>query len=615
MNGESGQKSRGLIEGAWRPRSVDTEARTAEIVFSTGADVTRADPFTGELFVERLIISDSAVNLARLRGGAPLLDNHERHGSVRNQLGVVEDGWIDTGSRPPVGVARVRFSERADDVFRDVADGIIRNASIGYSQDKVQLKERKNKPPLIEVQRFTPFEISMTSVPADAGAQVRTATGAQKMEQGSAPTQVQSAELRERERVRFIMDQCKKHQRALGDDFADTLIREGVSIDECRARMLDALVNAPDNNTEIDSRHSPEYGPRDKDFALDVAEGLLVRERILKDTKREGARQFVDKTFAEVAEHALQLGGTDTRSIRDKPTLFKRAFNTSTTLSNVVAHFSTRALMTGYEAVPRTFIDAFRESASTNFRPNERIRVSDTPALALVPEGANYTEVQLSDGKETYTVGKYGHLITYTYELMVNDDLGTLAREFQRGGFAAGVTESNVFWSVITTNDNLSDGNALFNATDGNLVTGVALSADALEDAREYFRNVETENNTKLNLMPRYLFVAPDLERVAEKLVRPPVNHSTADQTTVLSSAYASQLELRVESRLPAGDWMLAADFRQIDTVEYAWLEGKRGVFIDSDQPLESMGIRFRVGDIFGVGAVDRRGLYYNDQA
>ncbi len=58
---------------------------------------------------------------------------------------------------------------------------------------------------------------------------------------------------------------------------------------------------------------------------------------------------------------------------------------------------------------------------------------------------------------------------------------------------------------------------------------------------------------------------------------------------------------------------MLAADFRQIDTCEYSWLDSRRGVFVEQDSDFDSMGLKFRVSDMFGAGCIDRRGLYYQD--
>ena len=599
-----------LIEGIWRPQSANEASRSVEVVFSSGADVLRQSMF-GESYVERLRIDADSVDLSRLRTGAPVLDSHQRDG-VRNVLGTVSDAWIE-GDR---GVARVRFSERAADVWNDVREGILRQVSIGYSRDaEVELDETINGVPVREVTRLTPYEISFVSIGADPHAQVRNheVTTAVRTPQEEEPQMENNVLEIERARCAYIVENCERL--GLPSEFRRELIDKGITRAEAAERILEHKASQPGQVEEIDHRIEPGDGKRAKSFAEDAAEGLLVRERIIPDTKSPRAREFVTASFCDIAERSLSLAGVDHRTIRDKPSLFKRAFITSTTLADTLATFSTRSLMSGYEASPRTFVDAFRESVSRNFKPNERIRVSDTPALAVVAEGDNFQEVTLSDRKESFTVGKYGHILKYTIEALVNDDLGAIGREAERAGFAAATTESDVFWSVITTNGNMSDSTPIFDAGEGNLVTGVALTADALEDAREYFRTVTTENSVKLNLVPRFLFVAPNLERTAEKLVSPPVNHSTATLTDVLSNAYAGSLELRVESRLPAGDWMLAVDYRSVDTLEFAWLEGRRGVFVEQDGDFDSMGIKFRVADMFGAGAIDRRGVYYNDAA
>jgi len=594
------------------PATLNKEARTVEVVWTTGADAPRRDPVTGQLFIERLRVNEESVDLTRLRLGAPVLDSHGR-GSVREQIGVVTNAWITPGK----GHATIQFSARALDLFGDVADGVLRNISVGYAVDESnELDERSGGLPIVEAVKWTPYELSLVSIGADPGAQIRSQADEANhqrnisvMDQDTVtPQPSPGAVAAERKRVSAILDAADKMR--VPQLFARSLIDDGVSLDAARAAIID---EAAKNVVHIDTHFVPGDGKREADFVQDAAEGLLVRERILKDTTSPGAREFVNRSIVDVAEHSLQMAGHNTRSIRDKHTLIERGFITSSTLGSVLATFSTRSLLSGYEAVPRTFIDAFRESSARNFKPNERARVSDTPALALVNEGSNFLETTLSDSKESFSIAKYGHILKYTIEALVNDDLGATAREAERAGFAAATTEGNVFWGVITANATMSDSVALFAAAKSNLVGPVTLSADALEDAREYFRTARTEHNVKLNLAPKFLFVSPTIERTAEKLVRPPINHSAAALTDVLGNSFASSLQLIVEPRLPDGDWLVTADFRQIDTVEYAWLEGRRGVHVDQDGDFDSMGIKFRVSDFFGAGAVDRRGMYYQD--
>jgi hypothetical protein len=153
------------------PASIDTERRTVELIWSTGAAVKRQDWVTGRTFIEELSMDQSHVRLGRLNGGAPLLNSHSQW-RLEAVLGVVERAWLDGGE----GHAVVRFSSRADvdAVWNDVRDGIIRNVSVGY---KVHRFQETSKPgaavPTFLAVDWEPEEISLVSVGADAGAGVR----------------------------------------------------------------------------------------------------------------------------------------------------------------------------------------------------------------------------------------------------------------------------------------------------------------------------------------------------------------------------------------------------------------------------------------------------------
>jgi hypothetical protein len=114
----------------FRPSSIDDEARTVELIASTGEGVRRED-FEGP-FVERLALTSQAVDLSRV-DGMPLLDNHRRQG-LGDVLGVVRSARIESGRL----IITVQVSERAEPVWRDIKAGIIRNVSIGYGVDRFE---------------------------------------------------------------------------------------------------------------------------------------------------------------------------------------------------------------------------------------------------------------------------------------------------------------------------------------------------------------------------------------------------------------------------------------------------------------------------------------------
>ncbi len=100
---------------------------------------------------------DGAADLSRLNDSAPLLFNHQ----VNELLGVVERAVIENGK----GRAVVRWgtSPEAEAKRKDVAAGVLRNVSVGYSIDEAESDDQGRT----LVTRWTPVEISLVSLASD----------------------------------------------------------------------------------------------------------------------------------------------------------------------------------------------------------------------------------------------------------------------------------------------------------------------------------------------------------------------------------------------------------------------------------------------------------------
>ena len=136
----------------------EEDLRSFEFSFSSESPVER--------WFGREVLSHEAgsIDLGRLNDGAPLLWNH----NPDQVIGVVERGWIDGEKRR--GMARVRFSRSAfaEEKLADVRDGILRNVSVGYQiLDAAPLREAEQEG--ILATSWQPLEISLVSIPADAG--------------------------------------------------------------------------------------------------------------------------------------------------------------------------------------------------------------------------------------------------------------------------------------------------------------------------------------------------------------------------------------------------------------------------------------------------------------
>jgi hypothetical protein len=111
---------------------------------------------------EVLVHESGAVDLSFLASGnAPLLDAHERW-SMRNQIGVITDAWIE--DRRIYVTAKFSSADAAQSIRQDVLDDVVRNVSIGYNVMRIERDETSNTNRVV---RWRPYEASFVPVPAD----------------------------------------------------------------------------------------------------------------------------------------------------------------------------------------------------------------------------------------------------------------------------------------------------------------------------------------------------------------------------------------------------------------------------------------------------------------
>jgi hypothetical protein len=159
------------------PATIDPAKRTVEVVWSTGATVRRFSWSRGE-YDEQVVLSGGACDLSRLNAQAPVLIDH--WASVEATVGVVERAWIENDE----GRAVLRFmpegqDEDSDKMWAKVAAGVVRNISAGYFVRRYDITERDGMVPLYRAVDWQPAELSLVAIPADAGAQTRSAAPVQ----------------------------------------------------------------------------------------------------------------------------------------------------------------------------------------------------------------------------------------------------------------------------------------------------------------------------------------------------------------------------------------------------------------------------------------------------
>ncbi|WP_249330847.1 hypothetical protein [Xylella fastidiosa] len=144
--------------------SIDEPSRTLELAFSSEA--AEVQTWSG---VEILGHRPGEVRLHRLGDSAALLLDH----NPRDQIGVVQSASIDRDQR---GRAIVRFgrSPRAEEILRDVLDGIRKHVSVGYLVHQVEVIGQRDAGPCTAPRTGSPLKsplsASLPTPPSASGA-------------------------------------------------------------------------------------------------------------------------------------------------------------------------------------------------------------------------------------------------------------------------------------------------------------------------------------------------------------------------------------------------------------------------------------------------------------
>jgi hypothetical protein len=572
------------------PSTFNADKRTVQVVFSTGADVTRSD-LEGQ-YIERLSLEPAAVDLSQLIGG-PVLDNHDRFSSVRAVLGVVTDAAVD-GTR---GVATVQFSERPEvqGIARDVEQGILRSVSAGYTVQAWRTEKRADGARIKTATRWTPKEVSFTALAADAGARTRGQNMNEELQ-----TQVRN--------MASVM--------GLPAEFADGLIERNASIEDARAAAVAALAT---RTPAIDNRQpamvTREQAPND----LTRAAGEALYSRIDPTFKPdEQSRPFLGRRLADIARDLLRQRGLST--FGSDAEVITRSLNTTSDLANVVGVFANKIAAQYYQVAPSGLkVVCKRGAPHADFKGRNIVRRGELPTLERVNQDGEYKRGSILDDRQSYAIGTYGKVFGMSRQLIINDDLGLLADIASGWGIAAMEFENQTLVTLLTSNSGagptLSDSKALFHSGHANLAgTGTVISDTSFSAGRLALRGMKGLNGTiPINATAKYLVVPAALETAAEKYLAPFYPNTPASV-----NPFTGALTLVVDPRLDAVSvtrWYLFADPAVLPVIEYAYLSGFEGVQVESRVGFDVDGVEIRARLDFGAGGVDFRGAYSNPGA
>lgn len=647
-----------LREARFLPDSFNAEARTIEVVWTTGARARRYNWWREEYYDEELEVSESAVDMSRLNSGACAVLNGHRSWGLEGQIGVVERAWIKDGQ----GHAVLRLSQRDEvaGIVTDIANGIIRNVSVGYSVQTYQITREEGQVPVYRAIAWTPHEISFVAIPADAASMSRSAEPSQgapclfvrapapEVETVEEPNMPQHTAANERaadsavpatpaaapaaasaaapaaadttaadsaSRAADIVDLATRHGFA---DRSAEWIRAGHDLEKVRALILDEMERRDAGAGGHLNRVAAGEDEIDKRRA--AAENMLLARGQVRDPatsqiiRLDPANPMRGFTLLELARASLERAGVRTAGM-DKRELVGRAFTQhSSDFPVVLENAMHKALQNSYALAPSTWQRFCRTGSVSDFRAHNRYRLGSIGNLDSLTELNEFKSKAIPDGeKASIKAGTKGNIINLSRQAIIDDDIGAFVGMAEMLGRVAQRTIEVDAHAYLASNPVMPDGKALFHADHFNLESAGAPSVATIGAASDKMAAQKgLGGDDILDLSPAIFLGNKAYARLADVAVNSTFDPDANNKLQRKNAVHNEVRDIVSTARVTDSKWYLFADPNEAPVIEVAFLDGLSDPFLDLEEGFTVDGARWKVRLDFGIAAIDYRGAVRN---
>ncbi len=427
----------------------------------------------------------------------------------------------------------------------------------------------------------------------------------------------------ERERVTAIADICKGEF----PEIEREALNAGWTPEETTAKVLNAIRAArPSANVGISVKSAPDGAELKKtiEAALSLRSGITPEalQKSYSDRTIDAAMRSMDMPLKEVINACLDLEGIAHGRNVDNDSI-RAAFST-VSLPGILSNVANKKLLQSYQAQPIIATRLCSTGDLSDFKENDRFRLTDVGDLLPVAPDGEIKEGGLVEESAKNQLDTYGKKFCLTRKMIINDDLGGFMKVPAAMGNRAARLIDQLFFARLLKNPTQGDGKALFSAGHKNLLTGAssALSADSLKKAVQLFLDQVDADNQPISVEPRTLLVPTALKQLAIELtrgatlimaggtsqtIRPALNVLADENLEVVSSPYLANSSYEGAS---ATGWYLFGAPGQVDTFEIGYLAGRRTPTVErGETDFNTLGLWFRVYFDVGVREQDHRGM------
>lgn len=438
---------------------------------------------------------------------------------------------------------------------------------------------------------------------------------------------IQAELARERSRIADITTMCR--------DFGmtpDDFIREGKTVDQVRAAILDKLRS---ENRPVGAGVRT-TGTGEDDFRRDATDALLLRSgRIEVEAPTDGARQLAAMSLRDLAIECLSREGKRSVNelLRMNPDdlyseLSRQFYNPTAAFPAILDQTIRKSIVQLYNKVPTTFQEITTKGTLKDFKqtPDHEYVIGGVGDFLLVPEnGEIKPDKPRTELLPQRKLDTYGKQFSMTRQAFINDDIGFLTEVPGLYATAAKKTIDKQVYSLLFNGKSATifDGYALFdkNSHHFNLAaTDSAPVAAAIQKMILQMQKQTDQFGDAIYMVPRTIVVGVGYEFDLAVVFRSA--QVTGSDHNDINPLYNYPLKVVQSPLLNAmtasgqkTPWFMIADPSSARGIQVDYLNGQETPTIRRMETPGQLGFVWDVYLDWGISVRDWRGIYRNDGA
>lgn len=315
------------------------------------------------------------------------------------------------------------------------------------------------------------------------------------------------------------------------------------------------------------------------------------------------ARDFMNMSLVEMAAQAVGHRGA-LRTATDRIAAFEAAAHSTSDFPAIFENALGTRLLAAYQAQQPTYQRIAERMDFMDFREVPLVRPGDFPDLKKINENGEIKKGTFGESKETAVLSSYGIQVSFSRQMLINDNLGAIDRVLSRYGQRVALFEDRTFYAFALA-AKLSDNKAVFHTGHKNLAAaGAGLNVETIDEGMRAVAAQTSIDGDELGLVPSIILTGAKTALSARRLVAQ-ITPGTSEDV----NPYAGDFVHVQTPRITGTEWYLlcAPDTGGGSQWTYGFLDGAEGPRVRTDEPFGRQGMSMSVEHDFGVGAADYR--------